>query len=39
MGRYDIIADSCDNFPTRFMVSDAAYFVEEDIGVGGGGAV
>ena len=29
MGRYDIIADGCDNFPTRFMVSDAAYFAKK----------
>lgn len=23
--RYDVIADGCDNFPTRFLVSDACY--------------
>ena len=23
---YDIVADGCDNFPTRFLVSDACYF-------------
>jgi len=29
MARYDIIADGCDNFPTRFMVSDAAFFAKK----------
>jgi molybdopterin-synthase adenylyltransferase len=26
VSRYDIVADGCDNFPTRFLVSDACYF-------------
>jgi molybdopterin-synthase adenylyltransferase len=26
ISRYDIVADGCDNFPTRFLVSDACYF-------------
>ena len=26
IGRYDIVADGCDNFPTRYLVSDACYF-------------
>jgi molybdopterin-synthase adenylyltransferase len=26
IARYDVVADGCDNFPTRFMVSDACYF-------------
>jgi adenylyltransferase/sulfurtransferase len=24
--KYDLVADGCDNFPTRFMVSDACFF-------------
>jgi adenylyltransferase/sulfurtransferase len=31
MAGYDIIADGCDNFPTRFMVSDAAYFARKTL--------
>jgi molybdopterin-synthase adenylyltransferase len=31
MSRYDIIADGCDNFPTRFMVSDAAFFARKTL--------
>lgn len=31
MARHDIIADGCDNFPTRFMVSDAAYFARKTL--------
>ncbi len=27
--RYDIVADGCDNFPTRFLVSDACYFAKK----------
>ena len=33
MSRYDIVADGCDNFPTRFMVSDAAFFARKHAGV------
>ena len=29
MAGYDIIADGCDNFPTRFLVSDAACFAKK----------
>jgi len=29
MAGYDIVADGCDNFPTRFMVSDAAFFARK----------
>jgi molybdopterin/thiamine biosynthesis adenylyltransferase len=31
MGNYDIIADGCDNFPTRFMASDAAFFAQKTL--------
>ena len=27
--QYDIVADGCDNFPTRFLVSDACYFARK----------
>ncbi len=26
VSQYDIVADGCDNFPTRFLVNDACYF-------------
>jgi adenylyltransferase/sulfurtransferase len=26
---YDVVADGCDNFPTRFLVSDACYFARK----------
>jgi molybdopterin/thiamine biosynthesis adenylyltransferase len=29
ISRYDIVADGCDNFPTRFLVSDACYFARK----------
>ncbi|MFO1121598.1 MAG: molybdopterin-synthase adenylyltransferase MoeB [Hyphomicrobiales bacterium] len=29
IGQYDIVADGCDNFPTRFLVSDACYFARK----------
>jgi molybdopterin-synthase adenylyltransferase len=28
---YDIVADGCDNFPTRFLVSDACYFAQRTL--------
>jgi len=28
---YDIVADGCDNFPTRFLVNDACYFVRRTL--------
>ncbi len=31
IGAYDIVADGCDNFPTRFMVSDACYFAQKTL--------
>ncbi len=31
MGRYDLVADGCDNFATRFLVSDACYLVEKTL--------
>jgi molybdopterin-synthase adenylyltransferase len=27
--QYDVVADGCDNFPTRFLVSDACYFARK----------
>ena len=30
-GDYDIVADGCDNFPTRFLVSDACYFAKKTL--------
>ena len=29
IGQYDIIADGCDNFPTRYLVSDTCYFARK----------
>jgi molybdopterin/thiamine biosynthesis adenylyltransferase len=29
--QYDIVADGCDNFPTRYLVSDACYFAEKTL--------
>ena len=29
LAQYDIVADGCDNFPTRFLVSDACYFAKK----------
>lgn len=29
--QYDIVADGCDNFPTRFLVSDACYFTRKPL--------
>jgi molybdopterin-synthase adenylyltransferase len=31
ISRYDIVADGCDNFPTRFLVSDACYFARKPL--------
>jgi molybdopterin-synthase adenylyltransferase len=31
IGDYDIVADGCDNFPTRFLVSDACYFAKKPL--------
>jgi len=28
---YDVVADGCDNFPTRFLVSDACYFAKKTL--------
>ncbi len=36
---YDIVADGCDNFRTRFLVSDACYLFRQDAGLGCGRAV
>jgi adenylyltransferase/sulfurtransferase len=29
--QYDIVADGCDNFPTRYLVSDACYFAAKTL--------
>ena len=29
--QYDIVADGCDNFPTRYLVSDACYFLKKSL--------
>jgi adenylyltransferase/sulfurtransferase len=31
IGAYDIVADGCDNFPTRFLVSDACYLAKKTL--------
>ena len=31
IGQYDIVADGCDNFPTRYLVSDACYFARRPL--------
>jgi adenylyltransferase/sulfurtransferase len=31
MAGYDIVADGCDNFPTRFLAADAAYFARKTL--------
>jgi molybdopterin-synthase adenylyltransferase len=31
IAQYDIVADGCDNFPTRFMVGDACYFAKKTL--------
>jgi molybdopterin-synthase adenylyltransferase len=29
--KYDLVADGCDNFPTRYLVSDACYFAKKTL--------
>jgi molybdopterin-synthase adenylyltransferase len=31
LAQYDVVADGSDNFPTRFLVSDAAYFAKKTL--------
>jgi molybdopterin-synthase adenylyltransferase len=31
ISRFDVVADGCDNFPTRFLVSDACYFARKPL--------
>ena len=31
VSQYDIVADGCDNFPTRYLVSDACYFAKKTL--------
>jgi adenylyltransferase/sulfurtransferase len=31
ISQYDVVADGCDNFPTRFLVSDACYFAKKTL--------
>jgi molybdopterin-synthase adenylyltransferase len=31
MSHYDIVADGCDNFPTRFLVADACFFAKKTL--------
>lgn len=31
IGQYDIVADGCDNFPTRYLVSDACYLARKTL--------
>lgn len=31
IGQYDLVADGCDNFPTRYLVSDACYFARKTL--------
>ncbi len=31
IGQYDIVADGSDNFPTRFLVSDACYLAKKTL--------
>ena len=31
VSQYDLVADGCDNFPTRFLVSDACYFARKTL--------
>jgi molybdopterin-synthase adenylyltransferase len=31
ISQYDLVADGCDNFPTRYLVSDACYFARKTL--------
>ncbi len=31
VGQYDVVADACDNFNTRFLVADACYFAKKPL--------
>lgn len=31
ISEYDLVADGCDNFPTRYLVSDACYFAKKSL--------
>jgi molybdopterin-synthase adenylyltransferase len=31
IAQYDLVADGCDNFPTRFLVNDACYFSQKTL--------
>jgi adenylyltransferase/sulfurtransferase len=31
VSQYDLVADGCDNFPTRYLVSDACYFAKKTL--------
>jgi molybdopterin/thiamine biosynthesis adenylyltransferase len=31
ISQYDVVADGCDNFPTRYLVSDACYFARKTL--------
>jgi adenylyltransferase/sulfurtransferase len=31
INQYDLVADGCDNFPTRFLVADACYFAKKTL--------
>jgi len=31
VGKYDAVIDGCDNFPTRFLVNDACYFLKKPL--------
>ncbi len=31
ISQYDVVADGCDNFPTRFLVNDACYFARKPL--------
>jgi len=31
IGRYDVVVDGCDNFPTRYLVNDACVFLQKPV--------